>query len=353
MTNFPLREPGSAPTSLARLAELLDLPRPGIEVEIRGIAPLAEAGPDQLGLLADRRYLGRVPESRAGALLVSRDLAALLPEAAPPALVVADAHLALIKVLESLFPPAPADPEIHPTAVLGSGTRLGARLRIGPYAVIEEGASVGDGVRIGAHSVVGAGAVIGSSSILHPHVVLYPGAVLGEGVIVHAGARVGVDGFGYAADAGRARKVPQVGRCVIEDDVEIGANATIDRGSIGETRVSAGAKLDNLVHLAHNVSVGPGALLAALVGVAGSSSVGAGVQAGGQSGISGHLSVGAGARLSAQAGVIGDIAPGETVMGFPARPRTEFLRAVAGQRRVRDLMRRVRAIEKRIAAAGA
>ena len=353
MTNFPLREPGAVPTSLARLAKLLDLPPPEIEVEVRGIAPLAEAGPDQLGLLADRRYVGQVPESRAGALLVSRDLAMLLPEAAPPALVVGDAHLALITILESLFPPVPADPEIHPTAVLGRGVRLGARVRIGPYAVIEAGASVGDGVRIGAHSVVGAGAAIGSSSILHPHVVLYPGVVLGEGVIVHAGARVGVDGFGYAADAGRARKVPQVGLCVIEDDVEIGANATIDRGSIGETRVSAGAKLDNLVHLAHNVSIGPGALLAALVGVAGSSSLGAGVQAGGQAGVSGHLSVGAGARLSAQAGVIGDIAPGETVMGFPARPRTEFLRAAAGQRRVRDLMRRVRAIEKRVDAAGA
>ena len=157
MTNFPLREPGPAPSSLARLAELLDLPSPDFEVEIRGIASLAEAGPDQLGLLADRRYVGRVPESRAGALLVSRNLAALLPEAAPPALVVEDAHLALVTILESLFPAVPADPEIHPTAVLGKGVRLGARLRIGPYAVIEEGASIGDGVRIGAHAVVGAG----------------------------------------------------------------------------------------------------------------------------------------------------------------------------------------------------
>ncbi len=352
MISFPLRKRDPEPSSLARLAALLGLPAPEEEVEIRGVAPLGEAGPEQLGLLTDRRYLGAVPRSRAGALLVSRELSTFLPEGAPPRLVVEDAYLALITILESFFPVLPADPEIHPTAVLGRGARLGTRVRIGPYAVIEDGAAIGEEACIGAHVVVGAGAAIGAASILHPHVVVYPGAVLGEGVIVHAGARIGADGFGYAADGGRPRKVPQVGGCVIEDDVEIGANVTIDRGSIGETRVRTGTKLDNLVHLAHNVSVGPCALLAALVGVAGSSSLGAGVQAGGQSGVSGHLSVGAGARIAAQTGVLRDVPPGETVMGFPARPRREFLRTAARQRRVRDLAKRLRAIEKRVGGEG-
>ena len=353
MITFPLRERDPEPSSLSRLAALLGLPAPEREVEVRGVAPLGTAGPDQLGLLTDRRYLGGVAGSRAGALLVSRELSTLLPEGTPPSLVVEDAHFALITILEAFFPALPADPEIHPTAVLGRRARLGARVRIGPYAVIEDGAVVSDDTCIGSHVVVGAGAAIGASTILHPHVVVYPGAVLGERVIVHSGARIGVDGFGYAADGGRPRKVPQVGRCVIEDDVEIGANATIDRGSIGETRVRTGAKLDNLVHLAHNVSVGPGALLAALVGVAGSTTLGAGVQAGGQSGVGGHLTVGPGARIAAQAGVVRDVPPGETVMGFPARPRGEFLRTAAGQRRVRDLAKRLRAIEKRVGEEGA
>ena len=143
MMTFPLRERDPEPSSLSRLAALLRLPAPDEEVEIRGVAPIGKAGPDQLGLLADRRYLGGVPGTRAGALLVSRELSTLLPEGAPPSLVVEDAHLALITILESFFPSLPADPEIHPTAVLGRGVRLGARVRIGPYAVIEDSAAVG------------------------------------------------------------------------------------------------------------------------------------------------------------------------------------------------------------------
>jgi UDP-3-O-[3-hydroxymyristoyl] glucosamine N-acyltransferase len=224
--------------------------------------------------------------------------------------------------------------------------RLGRGVRIGPYAVIESGAEIGDGASIGAHVVVGAGARVGAGSTHYPHDVLYPGTELGARVILHSGSAVGVDGFGYAPKDGRPAKVPQVGRCVIEDDVEVGANTTIDRGSIGTTRVGRGAKLDNLVQIAHNVTVGPAALLAAQVGVAGSSRVGAGVLAGGQAGIAGHLTVGDGAQLAAQAGVVTDIPPGQIVMGFPARPRTEFLRATAGASKVSELAKRVAALER-------
>jgi UDP-3-O-[3-hydroxymyristoyl] glucosamine N-acyltransferase len=175
---------------------------------------------------------------------------------------------------------------------------------------------------------------------------LYPQVEIGKRVILHAGVRLGVDGFGYAQDGGIHRKVPQVGRCVVMDDVEIGANTCLDRGSIGDTVVEAGAKLDNLVHLGHNVRVGSGTLLAAMVGVAGSSSVGRGVVAGGQVGIAGHLHVGDGARLAAQAGVIGDVPPGETVSGFPARSHRDFLRAMGQLFKLPELVQRVKNIEK-------
>jgi UDP-3-O-[3-hydroxymyristoyl] glucosamine N-acyltransferase len=262
--------------------------------------------------------------------------------------VVEDPHGALAPILDLLHPRVPEEPEIHPSAVLGRGVRVGAKVRIAPYAVIEEDVEIGDGSVVGAHVVVGAGARVGTECHLHPHAVVYPGVVLGDRVILHAGARIGADGFGYAATEGGVQKVPQVGTCVIEADVEIGANSTVDRGSIGETRVMAGAKLDNLVHLGHNVVVGRSALLAAQVGVAGSSRVGAGVLAGGQAGIAGHLSVGDGAQLAAQTGVIGDIEPGETVMGFPARPRAEYLRTAAAQSRLPRLLSKVRELEERL-----
>jgi UDP-3-O-[3-hydroxymyristoyl] glucosamine N-acyltransferase len=235
---------------------------------------------------------------------------------------------------------------VHPTAVLGPDVRLGSDVSIGPYAVIDQGAELGDRVVIGAHACVGAGTRIDEDTVLHPQVVIYPGAEVGKRVILHAGVRLGVDGFGYVLDQGQHRKVPQVGRCVIGDDVEIGANTCLDRGSIGQTVVEDGAKLDNLVHLGHNVSVGSLSLLAAMVGVAGSTSIGKGVAAGGQVGINGHIHVGDGARLGGQAGVVKNVPPGATVSGYPARDHREYLRAMAQLFKLPDLVRRVRALEE-------
>ncbi len=348
MSTFPLRRSAPLPHPLSTLASLLDLPPPDRDMELRGVAPLGRAGPEQLGFLAHRRYLPDLTASRAGALVVSSDIESLISADPRPRLVASDAHAALVRLLEAFHPEEPSDPEVHPTAVLGKGARLGRDVRVGPYAVIEADAVVEDAVAIGAHVVVGARSRIGSGSILHPHVVLYPGSVLGRRVIVHAGARLGVDGFGYVFQDGAHRKVPQVGGCVVEDDVEIGANSTLDRGSIGETRVGAGTKLDNLVHLGHNVEVGPKVILTAQVGVAGSATIGAGVQAGGQAGIGGHVSVGDGAKVAARTGAIRDVGPGEVVMGFPARPRAEFLRGLAGSGKVADLVRRVRQLEERL-----
>jgi UDP-3-O-[3-hydroxymyristoyl] glucosamine N-acyltransferase len=354
VSDFPLRRPRSAPASLGELARVVDahLPRGGEGVEVSGVAPLASAGPGQVGFLAARKYLGGLGESRAAALLVAADLAEAVGDDPRPLLVARDPHAALRRLLEFFHPPVTASPEIHATAVVAASARLGPGVRLGPFAVVEEEAELGDAVVVGAHSVVGAGARIGPGSLLHPHVVVYPGTEVGARVILHAGVRLGVDGFGYAWEDGGHRKVPQVGRCIVEDDVEIGANTTVDRGSIGETRVGEGTKIDNLVQLGHNVVVGRRAVLAAQVGVAGSTRIGDGVMAGGQVGIGGHLEVGAGARLAGQAGVTGDIPPGETAMGMPARSRGEFLRGVAGQARVPELLRRIRRLEAALAARG-
>ena len=194
---------------------------------------------------------------------------------------------------------------------------------------------------IGAHSVVGEMATIGDGARLWPGVTIYPRASIGSRVIIHAGARIGSDGFGYVFRDGAHNKIPHVGRCVIGDDVEIGANTTIDRGSIDDTVIGRGTKIDNLVHIGHNVRIGEKCLIMAQVGVAGSVTIGDGAILAGQAGISGHLSIGAGARVAAQAGVFGDIPAGETWSGYPARPHRESLRASAALFKLAGMMRRL------------
>ena len=184
--------------------------------------------------------------------------------------------------------------------------------------------------------------------VLHAHVALYPGVRVGARTIVHAGARLGVDGFGYVYTDGAHRKVPQVGSCVIGEDVEIGANTTIDRGSIGATEIGRGVKIDNLVHIAHNVRIGENSIIVAQVGIAGSTTVGRHVTLAGQAGIPGHVTIGDGATVAAQAGVFGDVPPGETWSGYPARPHRESLRAQASVARLPKLMERLRALERAV-----
>ncbi len=349
MTSFPRRRSQATPQALSALASLLDVPPPASELEIRGIAPLSGAGPRELGFLAHRRYLVDLEKSDAGALLVSSEMEAHLGGDERPRLVVEDAHRSLAVLLEAFHPTEAEPAEVHPTAIIGDQVQLGDEVRVAPYAVLEDGVVVGAGCSIGAHAVVGRDSRIGEDSTLHPHVVLYPGTVLGDRVIVHAGARIGVDGFGYVYQEGAYRKIPHIGGCELGNDVEVGANTTVDRGSIGDTRVGQGGKLDNLVQVGHNVTVGPHSILAGQAGVGGSTRIEGGVMVGGQAGIAGHVTIGRGARLAGQAGVTGDIPPGATVMGFPARDRTEFLRATAAQGRVPELLKRVRRLEGELA----
>jgi UDP-3-O-[3-hydroxymyristoyl] glucosamine N-acyltransferase len=271
-------------------------------------------------------------------------------EGCPTRIVVKDPHGALPKLLAHFYPTPLPEAGIHPTAVLEKGVELGEGITIGPYVVVGDGTVLGDGVRIGAHSVLGAECIVGADSVIHPHVVLYPGTRLGARVILHAGTCLGVDGFGYVPVEGEIRKVPQVGVCVVEDDVEVGANSCIDRGSIGRTIIGKSTKLDNLVHLAHNVQLGQGVLMAAQVGVAGSSIIRDGAMFGGQVGISGHLEIGEGVRVGGQGGVIGDVPPGKTVLGFPARDHREYLRAMGMAFKLPETVRRLKEVEERLAA---
>ncbi len=351
MSSFPLRSRSSPNFLLSEAAAALGAPWDGAfgDPQLRGIATLRRAGEGQLAPVAESRYLEDLPGSSASALLVSQSVVARLPEDEKrPRLVVPDVHQALAGLLEWLYPQDLLPPEIHPTAVIAPDAELGDGVRIGPYVVIEGGVRVGARALIGAHCVVGAHAQVGDDSVLHPHVVLYPGTQVGRGVILHSGVRLGVDGFGYVFDGERHRKVPQVGRCLVADDVEIGANTTIDRGSIDDTRVGAGVRIDNLVQLGHNVELDELVILVSQVGLAGSTRVGKGAVLGGQVGTAGHMEIGAGARIAGQAGIIGDVPPGATYMGFPGRPRREFLRSTAALGKVSDLLRRVRDLESEV-----
>ncbi len=247
-----------------------------------------------------------------------------------------------------------AEPEpasgVAPTAVVEPGARLGDDVSLGPYAVVERHAVVGAGTRIGAHTFVASGARIGASCVIGNGCSILGAVRMGDGVRVLTGSRLGTEGFGYAEEHGDPVRFPQVGRLVIGDAVEIGANVTIDRGALADTVVGAGTKIDNLVHVGHNVRIGENCMIVAQVGIAGSVEVGDGVQLGGQAGIAGHLSIGDGARIGAQAGVIGDVPEGATYSGYPARPHGRSMRASAALLRLPDLLSRVDELEERLAA---
>jgi len=331
--------------TLARAAELVGGRAEGdTTVTVRVVAPLDEAGPGQMGFLGQRRYGRFVESSSAGSFLVATELEALLPEGAPR-VVVDDPYPALRVLLMYLHPERPGAADVHRTAVLGRGVRLGAGVRVGPYAVLEDGVSVGAGTRIGAHCVLGEGTAVGEGSVLHPHVVTYADTVIGSGVTLHSGARIGSDGFGYTLVDGEHLKMPQVGRAVIEDGVEIGANTTVDRGSLGDTVVGRGSKIDNLVQVAHNVRIGARSLLAALVGIAGSTRIGSGVWIGGRASAINHLKIGDGAQIAFGSTVMRDVPAGETVSGSPSRPHREQMRRQALVGRLEKLLERVRRLE--------
>jgi UDP-3-O-[3-hydroxymyristoyl] glucosamine N-acyltransferase len=309
-------------------------------VQITGVAPLDRATGSDLSFLGVAKYAQMFTTSGAGVVLISPELAET-PGSVPARVIVDKPQEALLALLPRFQRMGTSAPGVHPTAVLGPGARLGRDVSVGPYVVVGAAADIGDGAVVGAHCAIGDGVAVGERCQLFPSVTLYSGTTLGRRVTVHAGARIGSDGFGYVQREGQHLKIPHVGRCIVEDDVEIGANTTIDRGSIDDTVIGAGTKIDNLVQIAHNVRIGRLCLIMAQVGIAGSTRVEDGVMILGQVGVAGHRTIGAGARLAAQAGVFGDIPAGETWSGYPARPHKEALRAQAALFKLPGLLRRI------------
>lgn len=346
-------EPTSAPFTLSDASALVGGRLEGdASLPVTAVASVEDAGPSELAFLAAKRYARHVPACAALAFLVSEDLESRVADRAR--VVVREPHRALVLLLRRLHPEAPRAGGVHPTAVLGQRVRLGPSVSVGAYAVLDDDVEVGEGSSIGAHVVVGAACRLGRGCTLHPQVVLYPRTVLGDGAIIHSGTVLGADGFGYAWFDGAHQRIPHVGRVVVGDDVEIGANSAVDRGSIGDTVVGRGVKVDNLVQIAHNVHVGDGSLLAGMVGIAGSARLGKGVWMGGQSGVINHVEVGDGARIAVATKVFRDVPDGETVSGHPARPHREELRRQAHLGRLPGLVKRLEALEAQVgASAGA
>lgn len=297
-----------------------------------GVAPLQNAGPAQVSFLDNRRYASALDGTQAGAVIVHPEMAARVP-ARTIAIVTAEPYAGWARVAALFHPVPPVAPGIHPSAVVDDGASVDPSAEVGPLCVVEAGAEIGAGCRIGAGAVIGSGVVLGRDCRIGPHASLSH-AILGARVYVYPGARIGQEGFGFATTSTGFLTVPQLGRVLLGDDVEVGANTTIDRGSAGDTVIGAGSRLDNLVQIGHNVVIGRCCVIVAQVGISGSTVLEDFVRVGGQAAMAGHLRIGKGAQIGAQSGVMTDIEAGGQMLGSPAQPSRDFFRQVATLRRL-------------------
>ena len=307
------------------------------DVRIEAVRPLDRAGPDALSFAVSSRYAGDLGSSRAGAVLIPEELAG--GTSGPRTrIVVRDPYDALVRVIQTLFPDDHPLPGIDPTAHVGPGTVLGPDVSIGAYAVLGQGVRVGARTRVAQHVFVGDGVVIGDDAVLGPGVVCYTGSRLGHRVVLKAGAVIGGVGFGYLSDKHGHTRIPHIGSCILEDDVEVGSHTCIDRGSIDDTVVGQGTKLDNLVQVGHNVRIGQRCLIMAGVGIAGSTRIGNDAILAGHVGVTDHLVIGDRARIAAKSAIFGDVPAGASFSGHPARPHRQFLRAQAAMYRLAPIV---------------
>ena len=315
------------------------------ETTVTGISSLAEAGEGEISFFANPKYLAALRRSRATAILVPRQFPT--DSGLASALIAVDDPAASFQTLVTRFTPLPpADvPGIAPTAIVAPGARLGENVSVGPYVVIEEGATLGDNVVVGAYCFIGADSRVGEGSRLYPRVTIRERCLVGRRALIHSGVVIGSDGFGFELREGRQVKVPQTGIVQIDDDVEIGANTTIDRARFGKTHIGEGTKIDNLVQVAHNVVVGPHSILCAQAGISGSTRLGSYVVMAGQAGTVGHIEIGDGAILAAKTGAAKSVPPKTVVFGYPSEPLNEFKENFARVRRLPKLIERVKKLE--------
>jgi UDP-3-O-[3-hydroxymyristoyl] glucosamine N-acyltransferase len=322
----------SGPHSLAAVAAAAGVTAPPGDLMLTGVAPLQTAGPDQISFLDNRKYAAVLSQTSAGAVIVHPELVAKVPACAVP-IPAPEPYLAWARVAALFHPLPPAVAGVHPSAVIAADAKIDPNAEVGPLAVIGSRAELGPRCRIGPGAVIGEGVVLGADCRIGAHVSLSH-ALLGDRVVVYPGARIGQDGFGLASHNGAFLSVPQLGRVILEDDVEVGANTTIDRGSLRDTLIGAGSRLDNLVQIGHNVRLGRSCVIVALAGISGSTTLEDHVMVAGQAGFAGHLRIGRRARIGAQAGVISDVPEGADVVGSPAQPAREFFRHIAVLRRL-------------------
>jgi UDP-3-O-[3-hydroxymyristoyl] glucosamine N-acyltransferase len=315
------------------------------EIEISGVNGIDEAGPGELTFVANKKYLAKLPATKAAAVILAPDM----PAVSLPSLRTANPYLAFAQVLELFYPPYVPPEGIHPTAVIAPSAKIGVHASIGPYTVIGENVVIGDRARIFAHVVIYPHVSIGHAFTAHAGVVVREGTRIGDRVVLQSGVVIGGDGFGYVPlPDGSTYKIPQSGIVLLEDDVEIGANTTIDRATVGATVVRRGAKIDNLVMIAHGCEVGEGSLLAAQVGLAGSTKLEARVQMGGQVGAAGHLTVGKNTMVAAQSGIPHDVPANSVIGGYPAVDILSWRRYSAALPKLPEILRRLRKIEQAV-----
>ena len=314
------------------------------EIEISGVAAVEEARAGEITFIANPKYLPKLSQTNASAIIVSKEVT----QADKPLLCVTNPYLAFGKIL-TLFSQKPYQPKgIDSNAWISPTARLGKDLTLYPFVYIGDRCSIGDRVTLYPGVSVGGDSSIGEDSIIHPNVSIYSGTIIGRRVILHSGVVVGSDGFGYVKEGKKNVKIPQVGTVEIEDDVEIGANTTIDRATLGKTIIRRGVKIDNLVQVAHNVTIGEDSIIVAQVGISGSTKIGNNVTLAGQVGVVGHIEIGDNVMVGAQAGVTHDLPADQGYVGSPALPHREFLRAITVFPKLPEMRKILIEIEKRL-----
>lgn len=313
---------------------------------LKGFAPADRAQPGDLTFAENEDYFYRAEQSAASAIIVDGPFSST----SKTLIRVPNARVAFARALQLFFPEPTLPAGIHPTAIVAASAQTDPTAHIGPYCIIGENVKIGPRSVLQGGNHLGANCRLGEQVNLFPNVVLYPRTEVGNRVRIHAGTVIGADGFGYVQDRGVHLKVPQIGNVVIGDDVEIGANVTIDRGALGPTIIGKGSKIDNLVQIAHNVTLGDHCIIVSQAGIAGSTRLGNYVVLGGQVGLAGHLKIGNGVTIAAQSGVMDNIPDGEKWFGYPAQPDRQTKRHILAVRQLPALIKRVRDLEKRLGA---